>query len=86
MLVKKKVPEYIFSTNGMAVRIMGMINMTILLAPILGMEMANVDVVSCAYYQGMLGCDVLCRHSCKVSAQCTHADWASAATTTTTAL
>ena len=47
----------------MAVKIVGMTSMTLLLVPTLKLDMANIAVCSGNFYQGMLGCDLLCRHN-----------------------
>ena len=44
LMVKKKVPVYTFSANGTAVQIMVMTSMTVLFAPTLEVDMANVQV------------------------------------------
>ena len=43
-MVKEKVPVYTSSANGTAVQIMGMTSMTVLFAPTLEVDMANVQV------------------------------------------
>ena len=45
LTIKEKAAEYISGTNGMAVKIMGT-NMTLLLAPTLELDVANVAVCS----------------------------------------
>ena len=42
---------------------MGMTRISLLLLPTLEVDMANVAVNLCDFYQGLLGCDVLCRHN-----------------------
>ena len=61
--MKEKVAEYISGTNGTAVKIIGATSMTLLLAPTLEIDMANVAVCSGNFYQGLLRCDLLCRHN-----------------------
>ena len=47
----------------MAVKIVGMISITLLLAPTLELDVANVAICLGNFYQGLLGCDLLCRHN-----------------------
>ena len=63
LTVKEKVAEYISGANGMAVKIVGMTSITLLLEPTLELDVANVAIFSGDFYQGLLGCDVLCRHN-----------------------
>ena len=63
LTMKEKVAEYILGTNGMAVQIVGTTSMTLLLAPTLDLDMADIAICSGNFYQGLLGCDLLCRHS-----------------------
>ena len=42
---------------------MGTSSISMFLAPILEMFMTNVAVCMGDYYQGLLGCNVLCRHN-----------------------
>ena len=41
-------------------KIVGMTSMTLLLAPTLELDMSNVAICSGNFYQGLLGCDLLC--------------------------
>ena len=59
LTAKEKVAEYISGANGTAVKIVGMASMTPLLAPTLEIDMANITIFSCNFYQGLLGCDLL---------------------------
>ena len=59
LTVKEKVAEYISGTNGTAVKIIGTTNKTLLLAPTLEIDVANVTICSGDFYQGLLGCDLL---------------------------
>ena len=43
----------------MAVKVVGMVSMTFLLAPTLELDVANVTVCLGGFYQGLLGCDLL---------------------------
>ena len=63
LTVKEKVAEYISGANGTALKIIGMTSMTLLLVPTLEMDVANVAVCSGNFYQGLLRCDLLCRHN-----------------------
>ena len=63
LTVREKVAEYISGANRTAVKIVGMTSMTLLLAPTLEIDVANVAVCSGNFYQGLLGCDLLCRHN-----------------------
>ena len=42
---------------------MGMMSMSLLLVLTLEMDMANVTVCLGNFYQGLLGCDLLCGHN-----------------------
>ena len=61
--VREKAAEYISGTNGTAVKIIGTTSMTLLLAPTLEIDVSNVAVCSGDFYQGLLGCDLLCGHN-----------------------
>ena len=61
--MKEKAAEYISGTNGTAVKIVGPTNMTLLPAPILELDVTNVSICSGDFYQGLLGCDLLCGHN-----------------------
>ena len=61
--VREKAAEYISGTNGTAVKIVGTTSMTLLLAPTLEIDVSNVAVYSGDFYQGLLGCDLLCGHN-----------------------
>ena len=63
LTVKEKVAKYISGANGMAVKIVGMTRMTLLLAPTLELDVANITICLGNFYQGLLGCDLPCRHS-----------------------
>ena len=63
LTVKEKVAEYILGASRTAVKIVGMTNMTILLAPTLELDVENIAVCLGNFYQGLLGCDLLCRHN-----------------------
>ena len=60
LTMKEKVAEYISGTNGTVVKIIGMTSMTLLLVPTLEIDMANVAICLGNFYQGLLGCDLLC--------------------------
>ena len=61
--VKEKAAKYILGTNGTSVKIVGITSMTILLAPTLDLDVSNIAICSGNFYQGLLGCDLLCRHN-----------------------
>ena len=63
LAMKEKVAEYISGTNGTTVKILGTTSMTLLLAPTLEIDVSNVAVCSGNFYQGLLGCDLLCGHN-----------------------
>ena len=47
----------------MVVKIVGMTSMTLLLVPTLELDVVNVAICSGDFYQGLLGCDLVCRHN-----------------------
>ena len=61
--VREKAAKYISGANGTAVKIIRTTSMTLLLAPTLEIDVFNVAVCSGDFYQGLLGCDLLCRHN-----------------------
>ena len=63
LTMKEKVAEYISGTNGTMVKIVGTTSMTLLLAPTLEIDVANVAVCLGDFYQGLLGYDLLCGHN-----------------------
>ena len=63
LTVKEKVAKYILGTNGTAVIIVGTTSMTLLLVPILELDVVNIAICFGDFYQGLLGCDLLCRHN-----------------------
>ena len=63
LTVKEKVAKYISGTNGMVVKIVVMTSMTLLLVPTLELDVANIAICSGNFCQGLLGCDILCRHN-----------------------
>ena len=63
LTVKEKAAENISGANSTVVKIVGTTSMTLLLAPTLEIDMANVTVCSGDFYQGLLGCDLLCGHN-----------------------
>ena len=63
LTVKEKMDKYILDANGMGVKIVGTTSMTLLLVPTLELDVANIAVCSGDFYQGLLGCDLLCRHN-----------------------
>ena len=63
LTVKEKAAEYISDANRMVVKIVGMTSMTLLLAPTLELDVANMAVCSGNFYQGLLGGDLHCGHN-----------------------
>ena len=63
LTMKEKAAEYISGTNRTVVKIIGMTSMTLLLAPTLEIDVSNVAICSGNFYQGLLGCDLLCGHN-----------------------
>ena len=56
--------EYILEgTNGMVVKIVGTTSIALLLAPTLELDVANITICSGDFYQGLLGCNLLCGHN-----------------------
>ena len=63
LTVREKAAKYILGANGTAVKIVGMTRITLLLVPTLEIDAANIAVCSDDFYQGLLGCDLLCGHN-----------------------
>ena len=63
LTMKEKAAEYTLGTNRTMVKSVGTASMTLLLAPTLEIDVSNVAVCSGNLYQGLLGCDLLCRHN-----------------------
>ena len=63
LTMREKAAEYISGTNGTMVKIVGTTSMTLLLAPTLEIDVSNVAVCLGNFYQGLLGCDLLCGHN-----------------------
>ena len=63
LTMKEKAAKYISGTNGMAVKIVRMTSRILLLAPTLELDVANVAICLGDFYQGVLGCDLLCGHN-----------------------
>ena len=61
--VREKVAEYISGTNGTVVKIVGTTSMTLLPAPTLEIDVLNFAIFSGNFYQGLLGCNLLCGHN-----------------------
>ena len=68
LTMKEKVAKYILGANGTAVKIIGTTSITLLLAPTLEVDVSNVAVCSGDFYQGLFGCNLLCRHNEALSA------------------
>ena len=62
LTVKEKAAEYILGTDGIAVKIVGMTSMALLQAPTFEIDVKNIAICSGDFYQGLLGCDLLCGH------------------------
>ena len=60
LTMKEKAAKYILGANGMAVKIVGTTSITLLLAPTLELDVANVAVCLGDFFQGLLRCDLLC--------------------------
>ena len=63
LAIKEKVAEYISGANGNSIKIVGTTSITLLLVPTLELDLPNIAVCSGNFYQGLLGCDLLCRHN-----------------------
>ena len=63
LTMKEKVAKYILGANRTMVKIIGMTSMTLLLAPTLEIDVANVAICSGDFYQGLLRCNLLCGHN-----------------------
>ena len=63
LTIKEKAAEYILGINRTAVKIIGTTIMTLLLAPTLEIDVANVAICLGDFYQGLLRCDLLCGHN-----------------------
>ena len=63
LTMKEKAAKYISGSKGTVVKIVGTTSTTLLLVPTLEIDVANVAVCSGDFYQGLLGCDLLCRHN-----------------------
>ena len=63
LAVKEKAAKYILGANGTSIKIVGMTSKTLLLAPMLELDVSNVAICSGDFCQGLLGCDLLCGHN-----------------------
>ena len=61
--VREKAAEYVSGANRTVVKIIGTTSMTLLLAPTLEIDVSNFAICLCNFYQGLLRCDLLCRHN-----------------------
>ena len=68
LTMKEKAAEYISGVNGMVVKIVGTTSTTLLLVPTLELDVVSVAVWLGNFYQGLLGCYLLCRHNEALSA------------------
>ena len=60
LAVKEKAAEYISGANSTSVN---MTSMTLLPAPTLELDISNIAVCLGDFYQGLLGCDLMCKHN-----------------------
>ena len=60
LTMKEKAADYISGANSTSVRIVGMTSITLLLMPTVELEVAVIVVCSGNFYQGLLGCNLLC--------------------------
>ena len=63
LTMKEKAAEYISGTNGTSIKIVGMTSMTLVLAPTLELDVANIAICSGGFYPGLLECYLLCGNS-----------------------
>ena len=63
LAVKEKVAEYISGANVMSIKIVGTTSVTLLLVPMLELDVSKIAVYSGDFYQSLLGCDLLCGHN-----------------------
>ena len=63
LTMKEKAAEYISGTNSTSIRVVGTTSMALLLAPTLELDVANIAICLGSFYQGLLGCELLCRHN-----------------------
>ena len=60
LAVKEKAAEYILGANSTSVN---MTSMTLLPAPTLELDISNIAVCLGDFYQGLLGCELLCNYN-----------------------
>ena len=60
LAIKEKAAKYILDANGTSVKLVGTTSMTLLLAPTLELDVFNIAFCLGDFYQGLLGCDLLC--------------------------
>ena len=63
LTMKEKVAKYILGTSSTVVKIVGTTSMTLLLVPILEIDVANFALCLGNFYQWLLGCDLICRYN-----------------------
>ena len=63
LAVKEKMAEYILGANGTSIKIVGTTSMTLLLATTLELDVSTIAICSGNFYQGSLGCNLLCGHN-----------------------
>ena len=68
LTMKEKAAKYILGANGTVVKIVCTASMILLLVPTLELHVANIAICLGNFYQGLLGCDLLCRHNEAISA------------------
>ena len=63
LTMKEKVAKYILGANGTSIKIVVTTGMTLLLGPTLDPDIANTVICEGDFYQGLLGCDLLCGYN-----------------------
>ena len=63
LTMKENAAKYISEPNGTAVLVVGITSISLLLVPTMEADMANAIVCLGYIYQGLLGCNLLCRYN-----------------------
>ena len=63
LTTKEKAAKYISATNGTMVWIVGPTSIILLMVHTLELDIAYITIFSSDFYQGFLGCDLLCGHN-----------------------
>ena len=63
LAVKEKAAKYISGANGTSIKIVGTTSMPLLLVPMLELDVSDAAICLGNFYQGILGCDLLCGHN-----------------------